>query len=242
MAGIGTMCNVAGVIIGSALGLLIRKGLKEGYQKILMHAMGLATIFIGASGAMQGLLVIDTDGSIGTQGTMLMVFSLAIGGLVGEFLRIEDHMEGLGEKLKAMVRVKGDNHFVEGFVTSSLVICVGAMAVVGSLQDGLQHDPSLLLTKAILDLVICMVFASTLGIGVMFSAIPLGIYQGSITLAAAFLQGVMSDQLIANLSYIGSVLIFTVGINLVFGKTVKVGNMLPALLGPVVYEIFLHIF
>ncbi len=231
MIGLGTIVNTLAVIIGSFLGMLVKGGLKQRYQDTLMQALGLATMFIGASGAMSGMLKI-VDQGIETQGSMLLIGSLVFGALVGEFLNIELRLEQLGEFLKRKVKVKDNFHFVEGFVTSALVICVGAMAIVGSLQDGLQGDPSTLFAKAILDFVIVMVFASTLGVGVVFSALPLFIYQGAITIFASFLTPFLTDTVILNLSFVGSVLIFAVGVNLCFGKKIKVGNLLPAMLIP----------
>ena len=144
-------------------------------------------------------------------------------------------MEGLAHGLQSMVK-GSDDKFVEGFVGNARVICVGAMAVVGALQDGLTHDASMLITKAILDGIISMVFASALGIGVVFAAVPLFLYQGAITILAGTLSPLFSDTLIRNLSLVGNVLIFGVGINLFFGKQMKIGNLLPALLIPVVWE------
>ena len=232
MKGLGTIVNVAAVIAGSGIGLLIKNGLRQRFQDILMQACGIATIFIGIGGALTGLL----------KNTMLLVFSLVLGSLLGEALNIELHMEHLGDTLKALVNAKKDTQFVNGFVTATLVICIGAMAIVGSIQDGLTGDYTMLLAKSLLDFVIVMVFASTLGIGVMFAAIPLGVYQGGITLGASLISGYMNETLISNLSCIGSVLIFCVGVNLAFKKMIKVGNMLPAILVPIVYNFltFLH--
>ncbi len=235
MKGLGTIINVIAVLIGSGLGLLIKSGLKKRFQDILMQACGLATIFIGISGALTGMLTIDKTGVISTQNTMLVVCSLVIGGLIGELIDIELRLDHFGEKLKAMVKAQNDNSFVDGFVTASLVICVGAMAIVGSIQDGLTGDYSMLAAKALLDLIIVMVFASSLGIGVMFSALPLGIYQGAITLCAVLIAPLLSDTLISNMSCVGSVLIFCVGYNIAFGKKIRVGNLLPAILIPVIY-------
>lgn len=229
MIGLGTIVNTLAVILGGLLGMVLKGGLKERYQTILMQALGLATIFIGASGALSGMLKVIDQG-LETQGTMILIFSLVIGALIGEFLNIEFRLEQLGEWLKSKVPVKDNSHFVEGFVTSALVICVGAMAIVGSLQDGLLHDSSTLFAKAVLDFTIVMVFASTLGIGVVFSALPLFVYQGSITLFASFLSPFLTDVVISHLSFVGSVLIFAVGINLCFGKKIKVGNLLPAMI------------
>lgn len=235
MKGLGTIINVIAVLIGSGLGLLIKSGLKKRFQDILMQACGLATIFIGISGALTGMLTIGKTGVISTQNTMLVVCSLVIGGLIGELIDIELRLDHFGEKLKAMVKAQNDNSFVDGFVTASLVICVGAMAIVGSIQDGLTGDYSMLAAKALLDLIIVMVFASSLGIGVMFSALPLGIYQGAITLCAVLIAPLLSDTLISNMSCVGSVLIFCVGYNIAFGKKIRVGNLLPAILIPVIY-------
>lgn len=231
MIGLGTIVNTLAVIIGSAIGMLIKGGLKQRYQETLMQALGLATMFIGISGAMSGMLKIINNG-IETTGSMILIASLVFGALVGEFLNIELRLEQLGNWLKSKVKVKNDSHFVEGFVTAALVICVGAMAIVGSLQDGLQGDSSTLFAKAILDFTIVMVFASTLGIGVMFSAIPLFVYQGSMTVFAAFLKPFLTETVILNLSFVGSVLIFAVGLNLCIGKKIKVGNLLPAMIIP----------
>lgn len=231
MIGLGTIVNTLAVIIGSAIGMLIKGGLKQRYQETLMQALGLATMFIGISGAMSGMLKIINNG-IETTGSMILIASLVFGALVGEFLNIELRLEQLGNWLKSKVKVKNDSHFVEGFVTAALVICVGAMAIVGSLQDGLQGDSSTLFAKAILDFTIVMVFASTLGIGVMFSAIPLFVYQGSITVFATFLKPFLTETVILNLSFVGSVLIFAVGLNLCIGKKIKVGNLLPAMIIP----------
>lgn len=235
MIGLGTIANTIAVIVGSGIGMIIKGGLKQKYQDILMQALGLATMFIGASGAMKGMLTIIDQG-LETQGSFLLIGSLVFGALVGEWIDIEYRLEQLGEFFKRKVNVKGESTFVEGFVTSALVICVGAMAIVGSLQDGLQGDASTLFAKAILDFAIVMVFASTLGIGVMFSAIPLAIYQGSMTIFATFLKPLLTDIVISNLSFVGSVLIFAVGINLCFGKKIKVGNLIPAMIIPLFFH------
>ncbi|MGI6029027.1 MAG: DUF554 domain-containing protein [Candidatus Heteroscillospira sp.] len=238
MRGLGTLCNVLAVLAGGGLGLLLKSGLSERFQKILMQACALAVLFIGASGAMAGLLAVN-GGSLGTQGSTLMVLSLVFGGLMGEALNIELRMEKLGSAIRARFGAGEDAGFVNGFVTASLVICVGAMAVVGSIQDGLTGDWSMLLAKSMLDFIIVMVFASTMGAGVLLSALPLGIYQGGITLLAGFIAPWLTDALISNLSFIGSVLIFAVGVNLLRPGTFRVGNLLPALLVPAAWELII---
>lgn len=236
MRGLGTIINVAAVVAGSMVGMLIRTGLKQRFQDILIQACGLATMFIGIAGTLAGLLKV-VDGGVETQNTMLLVFSLVIGGLLGECIDIELRLDHLGIRLQHLAKADNNSMFVEGFVTASLVICVGAMAIVGSIQDGLTGDYSMLCAKAVLDMVIVMVFASTMGIGVLFSALPLGIYQGLITLCAVLIAPFLSEELIQNMSFVGSALIFCVGYNLIFGKKIKVGNLLPAILIPVFWEI-----
>ena len=155
-----SIITIAAVIAGGLIGMCLKNGLKKNVQDILMQACGVATIFIGASGTLAKMFVIE-NGDISTKGTMLLIFSLVLGGVIGEVIHIEDKMDSLGEKIKKAVKAEKDNLFVEGFVNVSLIICVGAMAIVGSIQDGITGDYSLLMTKAVLDFVIVIVFAST---------------------------------------------------------------------------------
>ena len=187
MIGLGTIINTAAVLAGGLLGLLLKNGIAKKFESILMQSLGLATIFIGAGGVLKYMLVVE-NGSLNTRGTMLLIFSLVIGCLLGQWLDIESRMETIGIKLKAAARVKNDNRFVEGFVTTSLIICVGAMAIVGAMEDGLSGDCSMLVTKAMLDFALVAILASTYGVGVIFSAIPIFVYQGAITLIAALAQ------------------------------------------------------
>ena len=235
MIGLGTIINTLAVVVGGLIGMCLKNGLKKNLQDILMQACGVATIFIGASGTLAKMFVIE-NGSLSTKGTMLLIFSLVLGGILGEAINIEEKMDFLGEKIKKAVKAEKDNLFVEGFVNVSLIICVGAMAIVGSIQDGISGDYSLLATKAVLDLVIVVVFASSYGLGAVFSAVPIFLYQGGITLMAAIGGSFLSDAIISDLSFIGNALIFCVGVNIAFGKKFRVGNMLPALLVPVVYH------
>lgn len=235
---IGTIINTVAVVTGGLAGLCLKNGMKQKTQDILMQACGVATIFIGASGTLAKMLVVEDNG-LKTTGTMLLIFSLVLGAVLGEFLDIESKMDTLGEKIKQAVKAQNDNHFVEGFVNVSLIICVGAMAIVGAIQDGISGDYSMLAAKAVLDFVIVLIFAATCGIGAVFSAVPIFVYQGSITLLAAFFGSFVSDAIISDLSFVGSALIFCVGVNIAFGKKFKVGNMLPALIIPVLYHVVL---
>ena len=237
MIGLGTIVNTAAVVAGGVLGLLLKNGVAKKFEAILMQALGLATVFIGAGGVLKYMLVVE-NGTLATRGTMLLIFSLVIGCILGQMLDIEAQMEKLGIRLKAAVRIKNDNRFVEGFVTTSLIICVGAMAIVGAMEDGLSGDSSTLIAKAVLDFALVVILASTYGVGAMFSAIPILVYQGAITVIAAMFGAVISDQLIAELSFVGSALIFCVGVNLVREKTFRVAIMLPALLIPIVVELW----
>lgn len=241
MIGLGTLGNIALILIGSTIGMIIKGGLKKRFQDTIISALGLAVMFIGISGALEGLLIVN-DGKIISTNIMLMIVSLAVGGFIGEAINVEAKLDSIGEWLKSKLKVnkEKDKGFVEGFVNSSLLFCVGAMAIIGSLRDGLSADPYLLLAKGVIDGVVAIFFASTLGIGVFFSVIPVGVYQGLITLTAGFVEPYLSERLISNLSFIGSILIFAIGINMIIGKKIKTGNLLPAILVPIVYEIIMH--
>lgn len=237
MIGLGTIVNTVAVIIGGLLGMAIKNGVAKKFEKILMQALGLATLFIGAGGVLKYMLIVE-NGAINTRGTMLLIFSLVIGSILGQWVDIEGKMEKLGIKLKAAVKANNDNRFVEGFVNASLIVCVGAMAIVGAMQDGLSGDSSMLMAKALLDFALVAILASAYGVGAIFSALPIFVYQGAITVIAALFGAVISPELIETLSFVGSALIFCVGINLVREKTFKVANMLPALLVPILWEIW----
>ncbi len=234
MHGLGTIVNAAAIVAGSLIGILFKSKIKQRFQDIIMQVMGLAVIFIGAAGAFSGIFTI-TDGKLESGGTMLMIASLTIGALIGELINIEAQMERFGEWLKVKAKSSNDTKFVDGFVTASLTVCIGAMAIVGSIEDGISGNHDTLFAKAALDLVIVMVFAAAYGKGVIFSALPVAVLQGTVTLCAGILAPIFSDAIIANISFIGSILIFCVGINLAFGKKFKVGNMLPAILIPIIY-------
>ena len=237
MFGLGTIVNTAAVVLGGVLGMLMKNGIAKRFEKILMQGLGLSTVFIGISGVLKYMLVMD-GGSLSVQGTMLLIFSLVIGCLLGEWINLEAKMEIIGEKIKNLVRIKNDNRFVDGFVTTSLIICGGAMAIVGAMEDGLTGDSSTLIAKSLLDFVLVAVMTAAYGVGSAFSAIPIFVYQGAITLIAALFGAVISETLIGQLSFVGSALIVCVGVNLVKEKTFRVANMLPALLIPVFVEIW----
>ena len=228
MAGLGTIINSAAIIVGGVFGLLFGKILNVRIQESLQKASGICVLFIGVAGAMEGMLKLSGS-SLSAGRSMLIVASLALGALVGEILNIEHGFERFGEWLKVKTGNAKDKSFVEGFVTASLTVCIGAMAVVGSIKDGISGDYSILATKAILDFIIIMVMTCSLGKGCIFSAIPVAVFQGLITALARLIKPLMTDGALANLSLIGSILIFCVGVNLVWDKRIKVANLLPSL-------------
>ena len=228
MIGLGTIINSAAIIVGGVFGLLFGKLLKERVQDTLQKANGVCVLFIGIAGAMEGMLRLSGS-TLSSGRSMLIVASLALGALVGELMNIEHWVERFGEWLKIKTGNAKDNDFVNSFVTASLTVCIGAMAVVGSIKDGIEGDISILTTKAILDLIIVMVMTCSLGKGCIFSAIPVAVFQGTITALARLIKPLMTEAASANLSLIGSVLIFCVGVNLVWGKKIKVANLLPSL-------------
>ena len=229
----GTIINVIAIILGGLLGFVGGKLMNEKVQDTLMKVCGVGTLFVAMSGVMEKMLVVN-DGAISSTGGMLVIICLAIGGLVGELLNIEDGFERFGQWLKIKTGNSRDGGFVDAFVTASLTVCIGAMAIVGSIEDGLTGDFSILATKAVLDLIIITVMTSSMGKGCIFSAIPVAILQGGITVLAGFMKVLMTDAALANLSLVGNVLIFCVGINLVWGKKVRVANLLPAIVAAVV--------
>lgn len=228
MVGLGTIINSAAIIVGGVFGHLFGKILNERIQDLLQKASGICVLFIGIAGAMEGMLKLSGS-SLSAGRSMLIVASLALGALVGEILNIEHGFERFGEWLKVKTGNAKDKSFVEGFVTASLTVCIGAMAVVGSIKDGISGDYSILVTKAILDLIIITVMTCSLGKGCAFSAIPVAVFQGLITALARLIKPLMTDGALANLSLIGSILIFCVGVNLVWDKRIKVANLLPSL-------------
>ena len=229
MPGIGTIVNVIGIISGGMIGLLFGKLIKEEYRDSLTKACGTAVIFIGISGALEKMLTVE-NGIVSSSGGLLAVISLALGALIGEILNIEGLFERFGAFLKRKTGSSNDAGFVDAFVSTSFTVCIGAMAIVGSIRDGIESDPSVLVTKAVLDLITLTVMTCSLGKGCIFSAVPVAIFQGVITAFSHLLKPVMTENALSNLSLVGNILIFCVGINLVFGKKIRVANFLPAVL------------
>ena len=227
MVGLGTIINTLAIILGGLGGLLFGRFLKESVQDALCKACGVSTLFLGIAGALEGMLTVEGTGVV-SGGTMLVIGCIALGSLIGALLNLKDGMERFGQWLKIKTGNARDARFVDAFVTASLTVCIGAMAIVGSIQDGIKGDYSILAAKAVLDFIIIMVMTCSMGKGCIFSAIPVAIFQGSITALAGLIKPLMTDAALSNLSMIGSILIFCVGVNLVWGKKLQVANMLPA--------------
>lgn len=241
MIGLGTIVNTAAVIVGGIAGTLVKSGLGKKYKDIVMQAIGLSVIIIGISGALQGIYQVTQAGQLDRQYITIMIISLVVGGIVGELTGIEDKLDRLGKWFQNRFS-KGNGSFSDGFVTASLVFCVGAMAIVGSLEDGLSGDTATLFAKSVLDGVAALIFASTLGIGVAFAAVPVLLYQGSITLLAGVLKPWLTGVVVSQISVTGGVLIMAIGLNLLGIIKVKVGNLLPAVFVPIIYQIILGLF
>ena len=222
---IGTLINCIAIIIGAAAGLFLRRGMNEAISKTVMQGVGLSVILIGVTGAIE------------TGNTLLVILSMVIGGVVGSLIDIDGKMNRLGAwAQKKLTRGDDENNtFAKGFVTASLVYCVGAMAVVGALDSGIRGDHTTLIAKAALDGITAIVFASSLGIGVMLSAVPVLVYQGAIDMLGTAIAPLLSEVVVTEMSAVGGLLIMAIGVNMLLEKDIKVANLLPAILIPFIY-------
>lgn len=227
MFGLGTLINCAGILIGGIIGLLFGRFIKDSVQKALTAVCGISVLFIGIAGALEGMLQVSQTQLI-SRNSLLVVCCLALGTLTGELLHIEEGVTRFGQWLKIKTRNAKDPKFVDAFVTASMTVCVGAMAIVGAIEDGLSGDYTILATKTVLDLIIISIMTCAMGKGAVFSVIPVVLLQGGVTLLAGLLRPLMTDAAMLNLSSVGSILIFCVGVNLVWDKKLRVANMLPS--------------
>lgn len=220
---LGTYVNVIAVLFGGTIGLLLKKGLPERMADILMNGLGLCTLHLGISGSLKG------------ENSMILIISMVIGALIGEGLDLENRINHLGEWLETKVKKKDSDKvsIAEGFVTASLLFCVGAMTIVGALQSGLTHNYEMLFNKSILDCVAAVIFASTLGIGVLFSAGFVLVYQGGITLLAQWIEPLLTDTIINEMTCVGSVIIIGLGLNMLGLTKLRVMNYVPAIFVPI---------
>jgi hypothetical protein len=236
MAGLGTIVNAAAIIAGGLGGLLSRRFLKERYQETITKALGFAIIVMALGSTLSKMLVVTIEETgngfravLDTQGTMMMVISLAVGALLGEILNLEHWMERFAGWLRDKTGNGEDSQFINAFVTASLTVCVGAMAIIGSIQDGISGNHDTLFAKAVLDLIIIMMMTASMGKGCIFSAIPVAVLQGTVTLLARQAAPLMTEAALGNITLVGNVLILCVGVNLIWPKTIRVANTLPAI-------------
>ena len=237
MIGIGTLANTAAIVVGGLVGLACGKRLTERYQKTIVSGMAISVMFVGVAGTLQEMLRANAEGRLVSQGGLMLVVSLALGSVLGEWLNLELKLERFAAWIRRVTHNENDGSFINAFVTASLTVCVGAMAIVGSIEDGLKGNPSILYLKSVMDGVITVVFVTSLGRGAVFSSIPIFLYQGGITLGARFLSPVFTVEAMSNLSYAGNLLIFCVGWNLIHtDKHIRVANMLPSLVVAVIWS------
>ncbi len=225
---LGTIVNTAAVLFGTLLGLLLKKGLPERFQDVIMKGLALCVLLIGISGALKG------------ENTLIAILSIALGSIIGELIDLDRRLNRLGQFLEARFSKSGGQQTVaRAFVTSSLLFCVGAMAIVGSLQSGLTGDHEMIYTKSMLDGISSVIFASSLGYGVLFSAAAVFVYQGAIVLLAQWVAPLLSETVIAEMTCTGSLLIIALGLNMLGVTRIKVANYLPALFIPIILCMFL---
>ncbi len=229
MIGLGTIINAGAIVIGGITGLCGGKFMNERLQETLQLACGVSVLLIGIAGAMEKMLAIS-DGALSSGQSILLTVCLVVGAAVGELLNIERWFESFGIWLKQKTGSSGDGSFVDGFVTASLTVSIGAMAIVGALNDGISGDWSVLAAKAVLDFIIVMVMTCSMGKGCVFSAVPVFVFEGLITVFAMFIKPFMTELALSYIGLVGSALIFCVGVNLVWGKKIRVANLLPAIL------------
>lgn len=232
--GIGTVVNTGAIVIGGLLGYLFQRLLSEKLQQTLMQAIGVAVLFIGISGTLSRMLVIQHD-QISTQGIMMATVSLAIGAILGELIDIEAKFDRLGRWLRQRVGQGNDSKFIDGFVSASLTTCVGAMVIIGPLQDALAHDPTMLFTKALLDAVIVAIYTAAFGLGATFCALPVFVVEIAVTFLAVLINEFLTTPMTNGISLVGSMMIFCIGVNLLFPKKIRVANLLPAIVVVVLY-------
>jgi hypothetical protein len=212
----GTLINAVAIIVGGALGLLFRKRFPERMTQTVLHVMGLFTLLVGVRMAIQG------------EALIMVLISLALGAMLGEWMNIEDRLERFGLWLETRLHLTEQSP-AKGFINASLLFCVGSMAIVGSITEGLNGDRSILVTKAIMDGILSIAFAAGMGVGVLGSALPILLYQGSLTLLASKLQAFFTPPMIGELTSVGGVIVMGIGVNILGLKKVRVGNVIPAL-------------
>lgn len=226
---LGTIVNALSILVGGGVGTVFGKSFSERYSDIVLKAIALSVILVGLLNAME------------TKNVLLVIVSMAVGSLLGEFFRIEERLNQLGNHLQKKLS-KGDSNIAEGFVMATLIYCIGSMAILGSIESGVNNDHTTLFAKSILDGVSAVVFASSLGFGVALSSVSVFLYQGFITILSSQASAILTDVMIGELTAVGGLLIMTIGLNVLKVTDIKVGNMLPSVFVPVVYYLAIGLF
>ncbi len=236
----GTIVNAAAVIIGGLIGVFLKKGIRREIMEGIMKAEGIAVLVIGMNGVITNMLSVGADGKITENGGFVLLISLVLGALAGELLKIDERINSIGNKIEKKVKAEG---FSKGMVSACLIFCVGSMSVIGSINDGLTGDSSVLLIKSTLDFITAIVLASTMGIGVAFAFVPLFIYQGSISLFASAIKPVIEayPDMMTQFSAVGYAIIMCIGVNFIAGEKFKTANLLPAMIVPVLYNLLIMV-
>lgn len=229
----GTLVNTAAVVAGGCVGLVLKKGVEKIDSDAVNKAMGVAVIVLGLNGVIGSMFTVNADGTLSSSGELLLIVSLVLGVLAGEALRIDDRLGGLSGLVEKKFHLTG---FAQSFVNGTLIYCVGAMAIIGALNDGLRADASVLYIKSMLDGISSVVLAATMGPGVIFSAIPVLLYQGAITLLAGALEPLLAGALLTQICSVGYCLVLCIGINFLGAAKIKTANLLPALLVPALWH------
>lgn len=231
----GTIANAVAIVAGGIIGLLFKKGIPDRLSSSMMEMCGLGIFLIGINGVVVNMIKASPEtGKLTDSGGLLLVVSLVVGGLIGELIDIDRHVSAVGLTIEKRFHAEG---FAKGFVAASLLFCIGAMAIVGALNDGLNNDPSVLLVKSTLDGILSAVLASSLGFGVIFSAVPVFLYQGGITLGAQMLSGILQGELLTSVCMVGYAIVLVIGTGQMGMFKVKTANLLPALFVPVLYHL-----
>lgn len=228
----GTIVNCVAVVIGGLIGLLLKKGIKESYAQGINKSLGIAVLIIGLNGVISNMFTVENN-SLKSSGELLLIVFLVLGTLAGELLKLDDRFNSFSKKIESKFSGGG---FASGFVNGTILFCVGAMSIIGSLNDGLTGDSTVLFVKSTLDFVGAIIFGATLGFGVIFTCIPMLIYQGGISLLAGLLGNILQGELLTHICMVGYAIIIAIGFNFFVEKKFKTLNMVPALVIPIIYH------
>ena len=237
LIGLGTIVNTVAIIIGGLIGVMLKKGISDTMKDSVLKTMGICVSFMGIGSFISKFLVVS-DNVLITKNFMLVVISLTLGVIVGELIDIEEKFDRFALLLKKITKNHNDSNFVDGFITTSIIFCVGAMSILGAIQDGINSDPSILYTKSVLDGVSVIIFSAMYGRGAIFSALSVFIYQGIITLFSFSIHDYVTPKMLDNISLVGSIMIFCIGVNVFANLKIRVGNQLPALIFVIIFTLF----